>query len=254
VVKCPATRHDLAQALAKAYELAPIEADPRYPNPYEGNRSGRPPDIVLAAMGFTSRTQFERGAKSFSIVGASDLVRVDAMVPDLRRASGYSGIAWEQDLDANASAVEIASLIVEREPETPGRPMAPPAKTKSSSGTVHASDVPKLVGEYVGDLMSYDSALTELGRDDNPPNELLEWLAIFTDEELGRDMTTDGEPLDQLRRILALVEILLRDGDDAVREATLDQFVRTRIVSQPHIRKLAGPVTRRAVKEHASSQ
>lgn len=114
----PCEKESIAKALAKAAAEGPAEGDPRYCK--TNLRNYRSP--VLQASGLRSHSEFERGAKRFSVLVKDADVIVERWKPDPKQRTGYvRDEAWSQVVNVSEFPGGVAQLIVEALPSTQRR-------------------------------------------------------------------------------------------------------------------------------------
>lgn len=232
----------IAEALAQAIAAAPLEGDPKY-------RSWKdwPGDPILKASGIKSRSAFERGAKHFDIDIFDDRTVVTRTIPDPNHGSASIGDNWKVTLEPIASAEQIAKTILDAAPTTPTRPPLRREAIGKSAGDVSTADLPRLFETYIPEFMRQSEASLFQFEDERAAG----FIGLLTEfiDDLPDDVSVPRSASnDQLKRVLALVELLLGQGDDGVRDAVLSQFIRTSIAATPLVWKLAGKRTRSALK------
>ncbi len=243
------TCRSLAEMIAKALESAPLEGDPRY-DPKTLVTSRRIPlsDPVLKASGLKSRSAFERGAKLFDVMFYDDRTVVQRWIPNRERGSGYNGIddTWGAELGPAASAEDIARVIVDASPTTPTRPSDRLSDLPPSTGAMTFKDIPRMFERHVPEFFRVgdERRLDEAG---GPP-ALVEAFTEFIDDlpdDIGDERSNSH---DQLKRALALVELLMAEGDGDVRRTVVDEFIATDVALKPEVRKLLCRRTRAALR------
>ncbi len=237
---------ELPRTLGDALRAAPYEGDPRF-----ARDNNRKQDPLLKATGVRSRAAFERGAKFFNVTVYNDRTIVRRYRPEPQRGEGYTRDSWEAILPGSATPAEIANVILEAAPTALSRPVR--RAKEAHAGALTLDDLPVHVANYVPEFLGDTSAkIYGRGRDPDWADRLMAHLLEFVQDlpdDAGEPRTTSNEIL---RRVMALIEYLLREGDNTVCDVVLDSFVESNTIRQRQIRKLAGSRTRSAIKNLAT--
>lgn len=232
-------REAVTDGIVRALERAPVEDA----TDSGASRKRTRKDPVVLAAGLKTRSAFESGAKLIDIRGLDEAVHVMAWVPNVKRGDGYDGIAWSIDLAADATALDVATLILEMLPQTPSRPPT----TVQNCG--EAKPIRTLLNEasaYIPEIISYDDLIGLVADgDERGIHRIVDILTEYIDEELPD--TPQNPERDLLKRIMAVIELLLSDGSQPIRDAVAGQFICTTVAMRKDVRAAAGALTKKAL-------